>query len=214
MPLHKDTGLVLEACVSTPQEALEAWQAGANRLEICDALELDGLTPHMTLFIRCIQSVQIPAFVMIRPRAGHFCYEEQELRSMEAQIERFKSLKHPLLQGFVLGVLTSSGTVDAKAMHRLCKAAIPYPITFHKAIDDVTDWRQAFDTLANMPSVVRILSSGQAPTALEGAEVLKQMVEYGRGRFTIVAAGKITPQNRRQVATLTGATELHGRRIV
>ena len=203
--------LIFEACVETLEEALAAEKHGANRIELCSELIQDGLTPSPELTRQCIQNLSIPIMAMVRPRGGNFVYSEEEIRQMESEIEFFKQAG---VAGVVFGLLTPENAIDLKNTARLAKLAAPLNVTFHKAIDFTTNILNSFQELNSIDGITRVLTSGGKDTAWNGREVLKQMQTLSGRRIKIIAAGKITPENRHQIAEFTGVSEMHGKRIV
>lgn len=203
--------LIFEACVETLKDALTAEKQGANRIELCSELIEDGLTPSPELTRQCLQNLSIPIMAMVRPRGGNFVYSEDEIRQMESEIEFFKQAS---VAGVVFGLLTPENAIDLKNTARLAKLAAPLDITFHKAIDYTTNILNSFQELNSIDEITRVLTSGGKDTAWNGREVLKQMQTLSGRRIKIIAAGKITPENRHQIAKFTGVSEMHGKRIV
>jgi len=202
---------VKEACVERLDEAILAEKNGANRIELCSRLDLDGLTPHRNMIKDVINSVKIPVKVMIRPRAGNFVYHDQELDVMKDDILYCKRVN---VSGIVFGVLKEDKTVDLLATRLLSDMASGLEITFHKAIDEVSSIFPELDRLRSIQAVTNVLTSGGADSAMEGCDTIKEMVNRYKGQLTIIAAGKITEQNIVKVHELTGAEEYHGRKIV
>ena len=203
--------IVKEACVERLDEAILAEKNGANRIELCSRLDLDGLTPHRDMIKDVINSVKIPVKVMIRPRAGNFVYHDHELNVMKDDILYCKRVN---VSGIVFGFLKEDKTVDLIATRLLSDIATGLEITFHKAIDEVSSIFTELDRLRNIQAVTNILTSGGADSAMEGSDTLKEMVTRYKDQLTIIAAGKITEQNLIKVRQLTGAQEYHGRKIV
>jgi len=203
--------IVKEACVEKLDEAILAEKNGANRIELCSRLDLDGLTPHRNMIKNVINSVKIPVKVMIRPRGGNFVYHDQELDVMKDDILYCKRVN---VSGIVLGVLKEDKTVDLTATRFLSDIDSGLEITFHKAIDEVSSIFTELDRLKSIQAVTNILTSGGADSAMEGCDTIKEMVNKYNGQLTIIAAGKITEQNIVKVYELTGAEEYHGRKIV
>ncbi len=203
--------LIFEACVETLEEALAAETRGADRIELCSVLDQDGLTPSQELTLQCLKHLSIPIMAMVRPRGGDFVYSESEIRQMESDIVFFKNVG---VAGVVFGLLTGEKTIDIENTHRLARLASPLEVTFHKAIDSSDDLIQSFQDLNALEGIIRVLTSGGMDTAWNGREVLKQMQEMPTRKIKIIAAGKILPENRSQIAEYTRITELHGRRIV
>jgi len=203
--------IVKEACVERLDEAILAEKNGANRIELCSRLDLDGLTPHRNMIKDVINSVKIPVKVMIRPRGGNFVYHDQELDVMKDDILYCKRVN---VSGIVFGVLKEDKTVDLIVTKLLSDIASGLEITFHKAIDEVSSIFTELDRLKSIQAVTNILTSGGADSAMEGCDTIKEMVNRFKGQLTIIAAGKITEQNIVKVHELTGAEEYHGRKIV
>jgi len=203
--------LIFEACVETLEDALTAEKRGANRIELCSALDQDGLTPSNELTLQCLQHLSIPIMAMVRPRAAGFVYSETEIRQMEAEIEFFKQVG---IEGVVFGLLTEEGAIDIENTIRLAKLAYPLKVTFHKAIDYTADVLKSFQELNQIEGISSVLTSGGMDTAWNGRNVLRQMLELRERRIEIIAAGKVLPENREQIAELAGVQELHGKRIV
>lgn len=203
--------LIFEACVETLDDALTAEKRGANRIELCSALDQDGLTPSAELTLQCLQNLSIPVMAMVRPRGGDFVYTEAEIRQMESEIEFFKQSG---VAGVVFGLLAEDDTIDIANTSRLARLAFPLEVTFHKAIDYSNDILKSFQELNAITGITRVLTSGGMDTAWNGREVLKQMQELPDRKIKIIAAGKVLPENRIQIAEFTGVSELHGQRIV
>lgn len=203
--------LIFEACVETLEDAIAAEKRGANRIELCSALDQDGLTPSEELTQQCIQNLSIPVMAMVRPRGGNFVYTDEEILQMEAEIEFFKQSG---VAGVVFGLLTETGEIDIKNTNRLSRLAMPLEVTFHKAIDYSGDVLKSFQQLNAIDGITRVLTSGGMDTAWNGRHILKQMQDLPGRLIKIIAAGKVLPENREQIAAFTGVSELHGKRIV
>jgi copper homeostasis protein len=210
MPM-KDFPCLFEACVDSLEDALAAERRGAQRIELCAALDQDGLTPAPELARQCVRRLAIPTLVMIRPRAGDFVYGEAEVRQMECDIEVFKALG---VAGVVFGLLTPDNAIDMANTERLVRRARPLGVTFHKAIDATTDVLESFRQLNALDGITRVLTSGGRDTAWNGRRALKAMNDLAGRRIEIVAAGKLLPENRDLLADYTGVRQLHGKRIV
>ena len=202
---------LFESCVESLAEALAAERLGAHRIELCSALDQDGLTPARDLIDRCLQQLTIPVMVMIRPRGGDFVYSEAEVAQMAEEIAFCKQRG---VAGVVFGLLTSDGAIDVERTERLIDAARPLEVTFHKAIDFSQDILRSFGELNALDGLTRVLTSGGRATAWEGRDVLKAMHALPGRRIGIIAAGHLLPENRERVADYTGIRELHGKRIV
>ncbi|MEO0471996.1 MAG: copper homeostasis protein CutC [Bacteroidota bacterium] len=197
--------MLLEICIDHPASALAAVRGGADRLEVCTNLAEGGTTPSAGL-IRFCAGLPIPSMVMIRPRAGHFCYDQQELAVMEEEIRLAKEYG---VQGVVFGVLNESNQIDHPALERLVRIATPMQITFHRAFDRVSAPKQAMEQLIDA-GVQRILTSGQAPTALSGSHLLKQLIAQAENRIIVMPGAGVRSHNVAEIIHATGAHEIHG----
>ncbi len=149
--------------------------------------------------------------VMIRPRAGNFVYSEDEIRQMKRKIDQAKEAG---ASGVVFGLLTPDNQIDETNTRQLAEYAHPLPVTFHKAIDELKNPVEGVKILKEISGIKRILTSGGKPTALEGQEILRQMIAEAGEKIIILAAGKVTFANLEEIRNITGAKEFHGRRIV
>lgn len=208
--------IVIEACVETLAEALQAMSRGAHQLEVCSDLDADGLTPTPELLELITSEVNIPVKPMIRSRAGHFLYSDEEIGHM-AETTSYLCRRFELA-GIVFGALTGNEKKGymphLEAVHIIADAAAGVPVTFHKAIDLCSDQVAAVRNLTTVPGVKYILSSGGAATALQGVHNLKLMQASAGPAIQIIAAGKITAANLYEIAGLTGLKYFHGRKIV
>ena len=203
--------MIKEACVETFEEAVLAEKRGANRIELCSDLANDGLTPSFELMEKTCATLKIPVMVMIRPRAGGFVYLEEEIEQMKTEINLAKKVN---AAGVVFGLLTSENNIDKKNTETLAEYAKPLPVTFHKAIDELKNPLEGVKTLIEIDGIKRILTSGGKPTALEGQQVIREMMKVAEDKITILVAGKVLDSNVNEIQEITGAKELHGRRIV
>ena len=195
----------VEICVTSIDEAVAAESGGASRVELCSWLELDGLTPDPELIAGVRHHLSIPIFVMIRPRAGDYVWDESELALMRREILRARTLG---ADGIVTGALTSTGQVDEEAMQALVRAARPLPVTFHRAVDLTPDPVEAIEALLSL-GVDRVLSSGGAATARGGAAALAAMVRRAGEALTVVAAGNVRADHAAWLVQETGVREIH-----
>jgi copper homeostasis protein len=200
---------LVEAAVETLDSSLAAERAGADRIELCDNLSEGGTTPDGELVAAIVERIRLPVFVLIRPRAGDFVYSESEFDVMIRDIELTRTMG---ITGIVTGVLDANGGVDVKRTRSLVKAAGGLPVTFHRAIDSAADLPVALDDAIDA-GVSRVLTSGGAPSAREGVEVIAALVKQSGGRVSIIAGGGIREHNVREVVARTGVQEVHGRLI-
>lgn len=199
-----------EACVGNLSEAQRAEALGANQIELCGRLDLDGLTPDMEL-VEAALALSIHVKVMVRPRGGDFVYTKEELDVMAVTIGFLKGMG---VQEIVLGLLTVENKIDVVSTQKLAALAQPMKVTFHKAIDELDDPVEGVRQLANIPGITAVLTSGGKPTAKEGASVIKQMIRAANRKLDIIAAGKITNQNISELEAMIGADAYHGKLIV
>jgi len=198
---------LVEAAVDTLESALSAERAGAGRIELCANLSDAGTTPSAGLIAIGTERCRIPVFVLIRPRGGSFVYSSPEIETMLRDIALAKSQG---AQGIVSGALDGNGTIDEHNLRALVKEAKPLPVTFHRAFDFTLNHAESLDQLIEA-GVARVLTSGGANTALEGASRISALVRQARGRIRIVAGGGIRDNNVREVIALTGVDEVHAR---
>ena len=200
-------GIVVEACVDAIDAALEAEQGGAARIELCGELMQGGVTPSAGLIAAVWERIDIPLFVLVRPRTGDFLYTDDELDVMRRDIEQAKSLG---AEGIALGALTADGNVDVERLRSLVELARPMSVTFHRAFDFTRDRGEALDALLAL-GVDRLLTSGGAATAAEGASAIAALVRAVGDRMVVMAGGSITPGTVGALVKQTGVREVHVR---
>jgi copper homeostasis protein len=192
--------VLVEACVDSVESALAAERGGAGRLELCDALFDGGTTPSAGMIAACRERVSIPLFVIIRPRGGGFVYSEPELDVMRRDIIAARGLG---VDGVVLGALRPDGSVNQGQTRLLVDVAGDLPVTFHRAFDFAPDLGAALEVLV-AAGVSRVLSSGGAPTAREGADALAGLVRQAGARLAIMAGGGVRDLHVRDVRRPAG----------
>ena len=197
---------ILEVCTGSLQSVINAVKGGAQRIELCSALSLDGLTPSLGL-IKTGRKMfpKLTIHTLIRVREGDFCYNEGEIKVMETDIKEILSYTDAI----VCGALTADGDIDIATTRRLIDACEGKPFTFHRAFDVCRNPLKALDELAAL-HCTRVLTSGQAPTAETGIPALKEYIKHTEGRMTILPGGGVTPLNAKKILAETGATEIHG----
>jgi copper homeostasis protein len=199
------TALKFEICVDSIAGVRSAREAGAERVELCGNLLEGGTTPSLGMILVARKVADIKLHVMIRPRGGDFLYDEDEIATMEADIASAKSAG---VDGVVFGALTRDGRVDGDVTERLIARAKPVSVTFHRAFDMTPEPLIALETLIEL-GVDRILTSGQEPTAYEGADRIAELVKASVDRLIIMPGGGINSRNVARVAAITGASEIH-----
>ena len=199
------TRLIAEICIDSVEGAIAAEQAGADRVELCANLLEGGTTPSLGLMETTIARTKLPVQVMIRPRGGDFLYSDIEVEMMLRDIAAAKTAR---AGGVVFGCLTSDGKIDAKLTERLIAAARPLSVTFHRAFDVSRDPVDALQTLIAL-GIDRLLTSGQEPSVLEGAPLIRRLIEQAAGRLIVMPGGGITARNVGRILQETGASEIH-----
>ena len=203
--------LFCEVCCPTHDAVARAVAAGAGRIELCERLEVGGVTPSEALIREALAIAgDIPVNVLIRPREGNFVFNEEEAAQMLASIELCKRLG---VNGVVIGALRPDGSVDMALMRRLMEAAWPLSITFHRAFDECSDVFTALEDIISL-GIDRLLTSGHCADAWEGRFVLCDLVARAAGRIVIMPGCGITPANLSEIAATTRAAEFHGSRIL
>ena len=195
----------LEVCCGDMQSVLAAKEGGADRIELCQALEVDGLTPSAEMMAEAI-GLGIPVQVLIRPREGDFVYDEAEVETMQKEIRLAKRLG---ANGVVIGALKSDGCIDEETMRRLVSEATGLSITFHRAFDVCSQPTEALEQIVSL-GCHRLLTSGQAPSAEQGIPLIKRLVERSGGRLIIMPGAGVNQENARRILSETGAHEIHG----
>lgn len=179
---------VLEIAVDDPAGLAAALAGGANRIELCAALDLGGLTPSPGLIARAARA-PVPVTAMIRPRPGDFRYDADELATMAEDI---RAVRAAGLAGIVLGVTNADGWPDAPAINALRAAAGGLPMILHRAFDLAADPVAALDRAIDL-GFARVMTSGGAARAVEGAGMLERLIGHAQGRIEVMAGGQITP---------------------
>lgn len=198
----------IEICTSSVEGACIAQAAGACRIELCCGLCQGGLTPSAALISSAVQNVAIKVYVLIRPRGGDFLYSDAEFEIMKSDI-------HYCGQngcgGVVIGMLRPNGTVDMERCQALVHIAHRYGmgVTFHRAFDRSCNLFTAAQDIIAL-GCERILTSGGYNTALEGAEVIRELMQQVRNKIIIMPGSGITAQNAGTLIKMTGLKELHG----
>lgn len=198
-------GIKLEIAANSLASAIAAQDGGADRIELCSALEVGGLTPSHGLIARVRERVRIPLYVLIRPRAGDFVYDEFEFETMQRDIEACVALG---CDGVVLGALDAQGDVDARHCRELIRAAGKLGVTFHRAIDVSRDPFAALEATIAL-GCERLLTSGGRANALDGAATIREMVARAGDRLPVMAGAGVTSSNVAKLRASSAAVEFH-----
>ncbi|MEM6395655.1 MAG: copper homeostasis protein CutC [Bacteroidota bacterium] len=196
---------LFEVCLQSVAGAIAAQAGGADRIELCAALTVGGITPSYGTIQACVKAVDLPIMVMIRPRGGDFYYDHYEFASMQDDIAICKELG---VTGVVFGMLNTNGTIDEARTRKLVELAKPLQITFHRAFDVCADPHRALDQLIEI-GVDRVLTSGQVETAPQGKDLIKQLIERSKDSITILPGCGLTPDNLTDFLSSTQPNEYH-----
>lgn len=177
--------ILLEAPVFNLQGALEAAQFGVDRLELCANFPEGGETPSAGMLRFLKSEVDIPVFVMIRPRGGDFVYSQKELIVMKQDIQLLGELG---ADGFVFGVLDEKGKVNEAACQMLLRAVGNKPCTFHRAFDASSDLDDSLEKIIDL-GFQRILTSGGKNSLTEGLPVIQDLLSKAIDRIIIMPGG-------------------------
>lgn len=195
----------LEVCCGDLQSVRAAIEGGAHRVELCEALELDGLTPSEAMMESAI-GMGIPVQVLIRVREGDFVYSKDEICKLRNDIRLARKLG---AAGVVIGALMPDGSIDEEAIRCMMDEAEGLSVTFHRAFDVCRKPEEALEKIISI-GCHRLLTSGQATTAEQGIPMLKKLVEQADGRIIIMPGAGVNPQNASRILEETGALEIHG----
>lgn len=197
--------MILEVCVDSYSSIITAKKAGADRIELCSALNIGGLTPSYGLMKQAREAGGIEVFVMIRPRSGDFLYDKDEFETMKNDINIVKEMG---FSGIVTGILLSNGRIDIERMKELVKLAYPLKVVLHRAFDDASNPIEDIPSLIEM-GVCRILTSGQRANALEGAHYVASLQEQFGDAITIMPGCGVNFTNIQKIHQITGCTNYH-----
>lgn len=205
-----EPSITLEVCVDSLASAQIAANTGAQRIELNAALALGGLTPSIGLTEQCMALVKpqvCEVIAMVRPRPSGFTYNSQELSVMGYDVDRLIAAG---VDGIALGVLNPDGTIDEQANLRLIKPILKAgkQAVFHRAFDLTPDPTVALESLIAV-GFHRVLTSGQAATAIDGAGVIRQLIQRAAGRIEVLPGSGITAENAGALIRQTGCTQVH-----
>lgn len=197
--------ITLESPVFNVEAAMDAASFGVHRLELCANFPEGGETPSAGMLKFLKTEIDIPVFVMIRPRGGDFAYSQKELMVMKRDIELLGAQG---ADGFVFGVLDNQGFVDVDSCKSLLRAASGKPCTFHRAFDASADY---FDSLEKIIACGfdRILTSGGKNSVTEGLDTLKELLAKAQDRISIMPGGGTKPEHVLELKKTGYLTEIH-----
>ncbi|NPA10500.1 MAG: copper homeostasis protein CutC [Chlorobi bacterium] len=199
----------IEIACFNPESAIIAFENGADRIELCDGLSEGGTTPDFETVKKLREKINIPIFVMIRPRGGNFTYSDDEFEQMKSDLIQLKSLN---VDGFVFGILDENDEVNIEQNKILVELAKPYPCTFHRAFDRAKDLEKSLEKVIECGFTI-ILTSGQKPNVSEGKENLRKLVALSNGRIEILVGGGLRSSNIQEIREFTKAGYFHSSAI-
>ncbi len=208
---HMGQRILLEVIASSLDDALAAAEGGADRLELCGALALGGLTPSLGTLQSIKARLQVPVMCMLRPREGGMAYSEGEFEVMKRDAEL---LVEAGADGLVFGFLSADGEIDLDRCGEVLElvrefgSERPLQTVFHRAFDVAAHPVRALEELINL-GFDRVLTSGRAPTALEGIDEIRKTVEQSAGRVQILPGGGIDLFSVERIVTETGVDQVH-----
>lgn len=196
---------ILECCVDSVESALEAKRGGADRIELCSALVIGGLSPSKALFEKIKSEVGIRTHVLLRPRFGDFCYTDYEHEIIKEEIRMFREAG---ADGVVIGNLKPDGTLNMEQMRELVEEAKGMSITLHRAFDMCKDPMQTLEQVKEL-GINTILTSGQKNNCIDGTDLLAQLVAKAEGKTDILIGGGVDASVIKELHEKTGSKCYH-----
>ncbi len=197
--------MIFEVCANSYESAINAEKGGAHRIELCENLSVGGLTPNFDLAKKVISELNIPVFILIRPRKGDFNYSHEEFEQIKKDIILFKKIG---CKGIVSGILTKDKKLDIIKTKELIKLSRPLEFTFHRAFDEVLNPINVLHQLIKLRAN-RILTSGQKKTAIDGIELIKKLINISNNTIKIMPGSGINSTNILEINKLN-INEIHG----
>ncbi len=196
---------LLEICCTSLEDAEIAFDNGADRIELCENLEVGGVTPNLKLLESVINNIDLPIFVLVRPRGGHFFYDDRELDLMISSIIDMKKLG---AKGIVSGALTVDKNIEVEATSRLVEVSEELDFTFHRAIDECANAESSINHLRAL-EVDRILSSAGLSKASDDPSKISKIVELSKSKPSMVCCGGIRSSNIHCLLSIPDLIEFH-----
>jgi copper homeostasis protein len=200
----------LEIACFNKESAFIAQKVYADRVELCAGIEAGGTTPDLQTVKLVRQNLTIDMFVMIRPRGGDFVYSSLEFEQMKESIIKMKKIG---VNGFVFGILNENNTIDSIRNSILVELAKPFPCTFHRAFDEVSNYTLALEEVISC-GFSTLLTSGTAPNVMEGIAVLKELVLLAKNRIIIMPGGGLRSSNITEIANKVQTNFYHSSAII
>jgi copper homeostasis protein len=197
--------LTVEICVDSIASSLAAARGGAHRLELCASLAEGGITPSAGMIATVRSLLSIPVHVMIRPRAGDFCYSAEEFSAMKRDIAIARQLK---ADGVVFGILAEDGSIDLARCRELLDCARPMSVTFHRAFDVSRDLTQSLTDIISL-GFDRLLTSGGEQKVEDAIPVVVRLRNLASDRIALMIGSGINSGNVQRLVVQTGVREVH-----
>lgn len=197
--------MICEVVVYNIESALKAQEGGADRIELCDNPGDGGTSPSLGTIEVVRQNVTMDVYVILRPRGGDFCYSSYEFHAMKRDLFQCQRLS---VDGFVFGILNPDGTLDKKRCQELITKARPLKVTCHRAFDMTRDPFEALEDCIEV-GFDRILTSGQRSKAIDGIELIRQLVEKAGNRISIMAGSGVNEGTVHEIVSKTKVKEIH-----
>ena len=197
--------LILEGCVDSVLSAKNATEGGANRLELCSNLIIGGTSPSTVLFKEVRKKCHNTIHVLIRPRFGDFCYDEDEFSVMLNEVKEFRQLG---ADGVVIGNLLPNGDLNLQQTAQLKDAAGNMSVTLHRAFDVCRDPIKTMQEAIGL-GINSILTSGQQDTCLQGKECIRNLVKESAGTIEILVGTGVNADVIRRLRIETAAKAFH-----
>jgi copper homeostasis protein len=197
--------VTVEICVDSVSSAIAAERGGASRVELCSSLSDGGLTPSAGLLETTRALVTFPIHIMIRPRAGDFCYDQYEFGAMQRDIELAKGVG---ANAVVFGILNAEANVDVARTRQLVELSRPLSVTFHRAFDMTADLFRALEDVIATGADCLLTSGGQS-TAITGQHTIAQLVKQSQQRISIMAGSGLKAENVQSFVAATAVPEIH-----
>lgn len=198
--------IIIEVCCTSAEDAIRAFKAGADRVELNCDMDAGGLTPTVGSLIEVKNSCTGPVICMLRPRAGGFCYTDTEYSVMKRDA---KMLMEAGADGIAFGFLTAEGHIDVNRCQEMVDLIGAGEAVFHRAFDSVTGDKVKAMSILAMCGVTRVLTSGGEPTAKEGADIIRKCVDEFSGKIQVLAGGGVRPHNVKEIVESTGCKQVH-----
>ena len=200
-----------EVCVDNYEAAELSFKNGANRIELCSRLDLDGLTPKEILIKKVVKNIKIPVRVMIRNVCETFIYKNNDIKIMAEQINFCKNVG---VDGVVFGCLTENQMLDIHAIDLLTEISKPLNVIIHKAIDKTPNPYESLKMILKNKKINGVLTSGGKKKAFSAVKTLKKMLALVPDDFELICAGGITYKNLPDLHSELQGKYYHGRRII